>query len=234
VSENHPAVVARNHLLDIAGIWPELEARVARGGNPDPRDSGDQGKRKRRSVAPIPIDPAVVDVMAEVEAWVVFLAHILMDEVIIETPVLGPVRATLSVSWAPVGVSTPGLLRQVAERVGHFTEHEDEMLRLAFMDEVRDFAHKAQNAARPPSRRWIRLGVPCLEHGTSDLGERIVCTGQYGTLLGEGLLGDMICEKDSMHRMTPLEWQRGQRRGAFDDQAMQELVRRVLRVGGAG
>jgi hypothetical protein len=229
VTENHPAVVARNHLLDIAGIWPELEARVARGGS----GTGERVTGATRN-APIPIEPAVVDVMAEVEAWVVFLVHVLMDEVIVETPVLGPVRATLSDPWAPVGVTTPGLLRQVAERVGHFTEHEDQMLRLAFMDEARDFARKVLNAARPPAKRWIRLGVACMEHGTSDLGERIVCTGQYGTLLGEGLLGDMICEKDSMHRMTPLEWQRGQRRGAFDDDAMQELVRRVLRVGGAG
>jgi hypothetical protein len=233
VSERHghPSVLATNDLWTIVGHWPELVARVARGG------AGQGEKVTSSRSASLPIDSYVVEVMAEIDAWAFFLARVLMDEVTVEVPVPGPVRGTWAEPWRPTDTSTAGLLRQIAtERVGHFTEHSDEGLRLSFFDDAKRHADRAEKTARPSGRRKIRLGVRCIEHGTTELGERVPCRGQYATVLDPEARGmaDMVCEADQSHRMTPLEWQRGLRRGLIDQATVDALVRESTRVGGSG
>jgi len=191
-TNEHAALEARRHMLAIADAWPDLEDRLGREGS----TVGD--KVSGTKTPGLVINEHVSDVMGEVREWVTFLARALIDET----------------DWTPPAGGTPELLHDIAtNRIGHFTEHPDEGLRLAFHDDAREMHRKVMGAAYPRGIRTIRLGIPCDEHTTSDLGERVPCPGQYETRLDpEESIGDLVCSTDPEHRMTPLEWQRSQRR----------------------
>lgn len=201
------ALTVQRDMREIADLWPELVQRVQRGGTPD-GNSG--GNRPKRTAAPTPINEGVVDVMTEISEWAVFLARVLIDET----------------DWAPGNHDTPAILHAIAtQRVGHFTSHEDTELARAVTEDAARLAKLARNTARPTGRRTIQLNIPCLEHDTTDLGERTICTGQYATTLTPGeRIGDFVCTKDASHRMTPLEWQRSQRHDPKQARDMDALV----------
>jgi hypothetical protein len=140
----------------------------------------------------------------------VFLARVLIDET----------------DWTPGSYDTAAMLRDIADnRIGHFTAHEDDGIREAVTEDAARIARLVHKTARPSNTRTIRLGIPCLEHGTSDLGERVVCTGQYATQLDAGeRISDLVCTQDPMHRMTPLEWQRSQRHDPARERDMDALL----------
>jgi hypothetical protein len=206
--EQHDALTVQRHMRDIADLMPELQAGVRRGGGSTDGNSG--GKRTKRPAAPSPVNEHTIDVIAEIDAWVHFLARVLIDET----------------EWMPASDRTADILSDIAtNRVGHFTEHADEGIREATADDAKRLAKLALNTARPSGRRKIRLGTPCLDYGTSDLGERIVCTGEYTTVLEPSeTIGDLVCSKNPQHRMTPLEWQRAQRHDPTRDRDMDALL----------
>lgn len=187
----HAALTVQRDMREIADHWPQLEARISGGGTSD-----QSGVRQPPGSKP-PIDVHIADVTAEIGAWVVFLARVLLDET----------------DWTSSTNDTGTMLRDIADnRVGHFTAHEDEGIREAVADDAARLAKLVTNTLNPSGRRTIRLGIPCLEHSTSDLGERIECTGQYATVLDPAeRVSDLVCTKDDTHRITPLEWQRSQR-----------------------
>lgn len=79
-----------------------------------------------------------------------------------------------------------------------------------------------------PRYRRIPVHVPCVQHTTSDLGERTPCPGTYYVTLDNTqsftAVPDMICDQDPTHRLTPAEWQRGARRGAYNSTAVREFL----------
>jgi len=187
--------VARD-LRDIADHWPALLTRLAKQGQ---RTEGG-GKVKPGSA--LPIDAHVSTVKGEVEDWLMFLTRCLMDES----------------NWQPPpDISTPGLLRHIATwRIGHFTDHPDEMLAQAITDDADHYAHLVRKTANPSGVRKIPLHVACLEHATDDQGARVPCPGEYHTMLiPDRDIQDMVCSEDSTHRMSPWEWARGLRRGTI-------------------
>lgn len=196
--EEHPSIVAARHLRTIAELWPELLDQLGKQGQ-----RIDHGGKRPKPGAKIPIDAHVSDVKAEVEDWVRFLCRILADEVKRWNP--------------PADTSTPSLVRHIADwHIGHFTEHQDEMLALAIRDDCENYAHLVRRTARPSGARKIDLNVACTEHTTDDMGRRAECTGRYHTMLiPDRPIQDMECDQCG-HRMTPWEWQRGLRRGALD------------------
>src|SRR5699024_8132369 len=113
-------------------------------------------------------------------------------------------------------LDTPGLLRDIAKwKVGHFTADDyDEGARAAFIDDAEEMHRLALKTARPSGVRRIPLHVRCMDYGTSDLGERVACEGEYHALLlpWRPDLPDMVCDQDESHRMSPLQWQRAQKR----------------------
>lgn len=215
---------ARGHLLTIANTWPRLDELVASGSTPG---SG-AGKPASRA----PIDAHVADVRQEIALWVRFLARVLMEEVTIERvaheqtviPFVPPIVAE---PWAPPALDTGLLVRHIAtERIGHFLAHEDQHLRIEFLDDAERLAGLAHRTVWPSGARWLRTGVDCAEHGTSDMGERVACKGEYRVLMlpEQGAIPDMVCTEDQAHRITPLEWQRAQRRQPMNAQAAARLV----------
>lgn len=191
----HPSLTARDHLHAIANLWPELLDQLGKQGQ---RVEG--GGARPKPGAKIPIDAHVSDVKAEVESWLGFLCRVLNDEV---------------TKWRPpADTSTPSLLRHIADwHIGHFTEHSDEMLALAITDDCENYAHLVRRTARPSGARKIDLNVTCTEHTTDDQGQRVECAGKYHTMLiPDRPMQDMVCDECG-HRLDPLAWQRGLRRG---------------------
>ena len=219
--------IVRGHLEAISDAWVELDGLVAAGSTP----GGGEGKPASRA----PIDAHVADVRTEIALWVRFLARVLMEEVTVEravpTPWVG--AGTFAEPWAPPTLDTGQLARHIAsERIGHFLHHEDEHLRVEFLDDAERIAGLARRTAWPSGARWLRTGVECTEHGTSDMGERVACRGEYRVFMhpDQSAVGDMVCTDDQEHTITPLEWQRAQRRRPMDSQAAAQFAR-TLRLG---
>ena len=79
-----------------------------------------------------------------------------------------------------------------------------------------------------PRYRRIPVHVPCVQHATSDQGDHIPCPGSYYVLLDNTqafeVIPDMTCSEDPTHRLTPAEWQRGVRRGAYSSAAVRGFL----------
>lgn len=213
---------ARERLETIADAWTVLEKLVAAGSTP--------GSGAGKPASRVPIDAHVADVRTELALWVRFLARVLMEEVTVERwpGVPWALLHRVAEPWAPPTLDTGLLVRHIAtERIGHFLHHEDQHLRIEFLDDAERLAGLARRTAWPSGARWLRTGVLCAEHGTSDLGERVACTGEYRVhmLPGQDVMPDMVCSEDQEHRITPLEWQRAERRKPMDVQAAAKFAR---------
>lgn len=200
----HVALTVQRDMQEIANQWPALIARLAGG------SGGDKSGVRRPPGSKPPIDVHIADVTAEIQAWATFLARVLIDET----------------DWAPGSHDTPAILRAIAtQRVGHFTTHPDEGLAQSVTDDAARLNKLAHNTLNPTGRRTIRLGIPCLEHTTTDHGERTPCTGQYATVLDPtDRISDLVCTLDDTHRITPLEWQRSQRHDPQRARDMDALI----------
>lgn len=203
----HSALDARDDMLAIVYAWPDLLTRLG-------RDGSAGGEKVSGSRSPgLVINERVSDTMAAVRDWAAFLARVLLQET----------------DWTPPRVQdTPALLHNIARtRIGHFTEHEDEGMRLAFFDDVDHHRRAVESAAYPRGVKIIPVHVECVEHTTTDLGERVPCPGEYTVRLDPeraGLIPDMICDHDRAHRITPEQWQRAARKTGFDPTAMRQLL----------
>lgn len=203
------ALDARDDMLAIAAAWPDLMERMYSQGS-----SASNGMPKSPSVdeTGIVLNEYVSRVHLEVERWVEFLARVLMDEVtityMVTIPGEGDAEPTVelrSKPWAPRSTDTPRLLREIAQaRIGHFTAHPDEMMRIAFFDDVKEMRSKVDSAAYPDGERTIKTQARCDEFGTSALGERVRCPGMITmTPTRYGTMPDLICSEDKTHRTTP-------------------------------
>ena len=213
--DRHSALNARDDLLAIADAWPDMLERLAREGTRG-------GERVSGTSNPgLVLNEAVSEAMRELTSWAHYLTRVLMDEVL----------DAAGRPWRPHSTAPADLYAEIArERVGHFTEHPDEMVRLMFGDDCRDMRDLATRTAYPSGRRWVPLPIPCAEHSTSDLGERVPCPGAYRVLLDPdrpGLVPDMVCSEDDQHRVTPVEWQRVSRKTALDPTAAAALLARI-------
>lgn len=129
--DNVTALNARDDLLWIVAHWDDLRARLRPGGGnaltgmPSGSDDGHA-----------PIDVGISDLLMSIEDNVArFYAHILMDET----------------DWEPTTSAMPGLLKEVAQRYGHFTADEDPMMALGFCDDAHEWRWKAEKALEKPA-----------------------------------------------------------------------------------
>jgi len=205
----HSALDARDDMLAVADTWPDLLDRLGREDSSTPDGMPKQVNRTPGLV----INEAVSDAMRQLAAWAHFLARVLMEET----------------DWTPPpGADTPRLLTLIArQRIGHFTAHTDQSIRLAFHDDARAMRELAERNAYPSMRKWVRVHVACLEYATTDAGERTPCLGGYRVLLDPeayGLIPDMVCERDITHRISPVDWQRAARKSGYDPARVREIL----------
>lgn len=116
-------------------------------------------------------------------------------------------------------------------RVTDFTTHPGDELALEVWIDVDDVARRVRWATTPrPS--IIDVGIPCDEHGTSDLGERIPCEGRLTAAVTSGRsLPDLRCSADPTHLVTVSEWMHAswKRTRSLDPGAVRDLVRQIGR-----
>lgn len=173
---------ARNALLWIADQWPRLKAALIPGGG-----NGLNGMPRHPEEHPAPFDVHVSDLLFEIETEARALAHVLLDE---------------TDDWTPTTSAMPGLLREVAQRYGHWTSG-DARTALAFLDWAEEYRGKVWSALeRPAGPRYIgecpvsecdgelRLrdgqgAATCPECGTrTTLAEQLVyARGRFGDML---------------------------------------------------
>lgn len=204
--QEHVAITTGNHLRAIADHWPALLARLPAGNS-----HNDGQPRATNDSTRIPINPTVSHIKGIIESWTNFLARCLIDET----------------NWTPpTRRDTPHMLRAIAVMAGHFTEHQDEALAQAIISEAAEYHALAERTAHPDGRRTIHLNIPCQDHDTSDMGERAPCPGTYTVQLipHRDWLPDMVCNHDRTHTLSPLEWQRAQRRGTWRPEGMTRLL----------
>ena len=134
--DNLVALKARDDLLKVWRSWPLLQALLVPGKNGEPGGAE----------APLPIDPHVSTLMADIEERAKFYARVLLDEVPAThgcDDEAGHATRDCPERVDPVRTSVmPGLLREVANHYGHFTTDEDEMIALGFCDDVTDMVRR--------------------------------------------------------------------------------------------
>ena len=135
----HSALDARDDMLAIADTWPDLLDRLGRDDS-----SAQDGMPKQVNRTPgLVINEAVSDAMRQITAWAHFLARVLLEET----------------DWTPPpGAGTPRLLTLIArQRIGHFTAHTDQSIRLAFHDDARAMRCLLYTSPSPRDRQKSRM-----------------------------------------------------------------------------
>lgn len=176
----------RDDMRALADDWARLEAAVTA----EPEHAERNGKASGHDA--LRLNLAALDTQREVAELVHFVARVVVDE--------RPAR--------PDGTTTPGLLRWLADmHVPWLAQHE---LAAAIADDMRQAVGKVGRVLTGCRAKVIRLGIPCAEYGTSDLGERIPCTGHLRTVVTPGSqeMPDLVCSHDPGHRIPPSEWMR--------------------------
>jgi len=111
-----------------------------------------------------------------VDEWAEFCVHVLVDECDIQAP-----------DW------TPGRLRTIGEHVAHFLGHDDVMLALSFVDDLREHLRALRRLARR-GVRIVRTGMACQDP---------TCLGQYMSALPHAGHGDDAIECERCHHRVP-------------------------------
>lgn len=128
-------------------------------------------------------------------------------------------------TWAAIGQFLDVRAHWIA------AQHDGPEAITALTDTLRDVN---QVIDRPRYRR-IPVHVPCVQHDTDDQGQRVPCPGSYYVTLDSTqsftAVPDMVCDHDPTHRLTPAEWQRGIRRGAYDSTAVRGFLATLRSAG---
>lgn len=220
-------LAADRRLRAVADAYEELGERMLYGvehvGGDRPRPRSDEGRVTAKMAAtPAPADLTAATVRMEVAAWASWLAHAVMDA-----------RDGAGQPWVPGSTDPAELLREIArDHLGVFLAHPIEAEE--FLRDASDYKRRVEGVAFPTGERWLRLGIPCSEAGTDDMGRRIPCGGEYRMWMRpeQDVLGDMVCDRDRGHTITPVEWQRALRRRPVDQEAAARLARNLRAVKG--
>ena len=194
----HASITTAADLTATANTWPDLLTAL----HPT------QTRTTRRgSDPPPPINLAASQAIHEITERARFWARALLDET----------------DWTPKASDTVTLLRGLAQRTGHFTEHEDRTLAAAFVNECADMRKLATRTAYPRGIRQIPIPINCLEDG---------CPGTYTARLDPTQrwveIPDLTCTVNRRHVIPPDTLMRARRRATTTDpNAMRALLNRM-------
>ncbi|HEY9250567.1 MAG TPA: hypothetical protein VIO38_15615 [Rariglobus sp.] len=176
---------AWSDLQTVARVWPDTEAQLTA-----PNKGGD-GTGVRSARAPgIDLNPRVVEARKDITNTLTFWVHLLIDE-----------HETLQLH----GTDPSAMARFIGSNVRHLTHHHDEGIALSIVEDAHRLARLVIATAYPKGARRYEPGIPCVEHATSDMGERVPCAGEYGAWVwdGMGYVPDLECSLDRGHVLTP-------------------------------
>lgn len=100
--------------------------------------------------------------------------------------------------------------------------------------EIADDIHKAEKATFNALNavRIVHVGIPCVEHGTSDMGERVPCSGHMTARATGEVVPPLVCSEDRSHKIAPDSWQRDGWRKRFarplDHAGMAALAAKIM------
>jgi hypothetical protein len=209
---------AGDYLREIADAWDDLEESLVSAGGA----AGEPVKGSREFGLQLNERASEAHVKANADLWAF---------------------ARMVLEWAddqgrdiagPADRSAPGRARWIADwHLSVFTVHAGRYSALGFIEDVWADRRAVRSAAYPSGARKVETGLPCVEHATSDLGERIPCAGTMVAWVRPhmGMLPDLVCDVDGQHKVDPATWQRqGWKRahtGPLDQAAMARLAERM-------
>lgn len=170
---------------------------------PARRAAGSQVKASKEP--PLPISAHILDVRMEAARDLAYWAQFLLDEVrdVNGNPLQHGPRST------DVDVLVPFVVTWVDWLI-QFMPDDAENLGI----DAAKHAKALRGVVGGFGSRKFPIG-PCIEHGTSDMGERIPCPGQMTALLrqtDELLPSEIYCTTDAEHRWAASDWLRLGRR----------------------
>lgn len=191
----------------IADHWRDLEQMLTA-----PERGADGLPRGTRDGTGITLNEAVADLRAEVASTLAYWAHVILDE----HPGFE----------GPKSQDAPTLARYVARQHRRITRHHDHGLAASLPIDVAELRRQVRRRAFPSGARLFdpEPAIPCMEHSTSDLGERIDCPGHMVAWVHGRMDGypDLVCTEDETHRLEPARWMKAGKR------AMNEAAARAL------
>ncbi len=120
-------------------------------------------------------------------------------------------------------------LRWIARwHLPHITAKGAEETALEIQQDIQRVERASHHALSPA--RWVDVNLACVEHGTSDIGERIPCDGTMRAKVGIETMPNLVCTSDPTHIVPPASWVRARylhNRG-LDETAARALVGRIV------
>lgn len=212
----------RRDLRALADRWEDLEAALTSPGatpihlTPPETPIGDN----RGNIVGININDAVSKARSLTSELAWFMVQVLRDDYDDLNRPFTP----------PVDQSVPNLLGWVERwHLTHLVMHGAEETANQLADEIHKAEQATFNALNPT--RTVHVGIPCTDHGTTDLGERVPCAGHMTARSLPGVMPDLVCSEDGSHRIGADRWQRDGWRGRFakplDNAGMARLAGRL-------
>lgn len=179
----------------LADHWQDLEVQLTR---PESHAASGMPKGGRDGTG-IELNEAVADLRHQLDAALHHWVHVLLDEA---PGFKGPKSEPVTMA------------RYLAMHHKRITRMTDGAIAADFTCAVADMRRQMRRRAFPSGARLYDPELPCAEHSTSDLGERIPCPGRYVTWVTDRMDGtpDLVCTEDENHVLTPAEFRRAGRR----------------------
>jgi hypothetical protein len=203
----------RANLTKIADRWPDLEQALT-----TPGTGGEQGKTRNGMIAVgTNVNEAAVRARRACTDVVWFTYQVIREDYEtadkLPSQDFTPHMATWLACWH-VSHVTHKTAQETAEEVARDVERAE---RLTY-----------QVCETTPPRK-IDTGMPCEEHSTTEMGERVPCPGRMNTALTESM-SDLVCSVDPTHRIPPnvwgaLKWK--MKHHGVDEGAARNLLRRI-------
>ena len=180
MSDRTAELNTRDDLLDLAERYETVAALDL---TPDPGNIGrtPPGSRLPPGMQEILEADEIRTALTAVDEWAEFVAHVTVEECDVTMP-----------------CSTPARLRVVAALSAHFIYHDDEMLALAFRDDLADHLRSMRRLSGRGVRR-VQTGVRC---------QIPTCKGRYVSPLGtsaDRTDDALVCEHCG-HRVPYVVW----------------------------
>lgn len=185
----------RADLKFIADSWADLEEALSSSEQGD----GEKGKQKHGMIAVgTNLNEKAATARRQAADLMWFIVGVLRDD-----------YDDLGRAFTPPKGETPQLARWIATwHVDHLSRLTAEETAIEVAGDVATAKRAVRSAAYPSGIHWVEVGLPCEDHGTSDIGERIACDGTMRALVGTGLIPDLVCSVDETHILEPAKWER--------------------------